>query len=306
MPMQRLCENNRCRGSGRQEDERRDTTMREVLLPGSLDELWRCFEDKPKAAVYAGGTDLLVGVYKGLVNPEALICLDRIEELKRVEDRGESIRIGACATHAQLIDDLLITNLLPVLRQAIKGIGSPLVRNMGTIGGNICTASPAGDTLPPLFALKAEVELCSKEGKRLMPIREFITGPGASCLQRAEILAGVRVKKPEEYNVHHFEKVGLRNALACSVVSMAALLRLSRDNVVEKAALAWGSAGPTIVTCPEAEEMLIGKPLSTAILQEAAAIVRKAVSPISDIRADADYRRTVAGNLLLRLDNTFK
>lgn len=270
-------------------------------MPSSLDELWSCFEHKPHAVVYAGGTDLLVGVYNGFVSPEALICLDRIEELKRVEDRGESIRIGACATHTQLLDDLLIENHLSVLRQAIKGIGSPLIRNMGTIGGNICTASPAGDTLPPLFALKAEVELRSKESRRMMPIGEFITGPGAPRLEKAEILAGVWVKKPEEYNVHHFEKVGLRNALACSVVNMAALLRLSQEKVVEKVALAWGSVGPTIITCPEAERVLTGKRLSTTILQEAAALARKAVCPISDVRADADYRRAVAGNLLLRL-----
>jgi xanthine dehydrogenase FAD-binding subunit len=277
--------------------------MRDVILPGSLNELWRCFEDKPQAAVYAGGTDLLVGVRHGLLNPEALICLDRIEELKGVGERGGSIRIGSCATHVQLLDDPLITSHLPVLWQAIRGIGSPLVRNMGTIGGNICTASPAGDTLPPLYALRAEVELGSKEGSRRMPIAEFIMRPGATRLQRAEILAGVWVKKPGEYNLHHFEKVGLRNALACSVVSMAALLRLALNGVVEKAALAWGSAGPTIITCPEAEKKLIGEPLSMALLQEAAALVRKAVSPISDVRADADYRRIVAGNLLLRLGN---
>ncbi len=280
--------------------------MREVILPGSLDELWRCLEDKPQAAVYAGGTDLLVGVYHGLLSPEALICLDRIEELKGVGEQGESIRIGSCATHAQLMDDLLIKSHLPVLWQAIGRIGSPLVRNMGTIGGNICTASPAGDTLPPLYALKAEVELRSKEGVRRMPIEDFIAGPGATCLQRGEILAGVWMRKPGGYNLHHFEKVGLRNALACSVVSMAALLRLAPDGVVEKAALAWGSSGPTIVTCPEAEEALTGKPLSMPLLQEAAALARKAVSPISDARADADYRRIVAGNLLLRLGNVLK
>ena len=277
--------------------------MREVILPGSLDELWRCFEDKPQAAVYAGGTDLLVGVYNGLVNPEALICLDRVEELKGIGERGECIRIGSCATHVQLLDDPLIKSHLPVLWQAIRGIGSPLIRNMGTIGGNICTASPAGDTLPPLYALKAEVELRSKEGVRRMPIGDFITGPGATRLQRAEILAGVWVKKPGEYNLHHFEKVGLRNALSCSVVSMAALLRIAPDGVVEKAAFAWGSAGPTIITCREVEGALIGGKLTAARLGEAAALVLKAVYPISDVRANADYRRTVAGNLLLRLGN---
>ncbi len=203
--------------------------MREVFLPGSLEELWRCFEERPQAAVYAGGTDLLVGMYNGMVNPEALICLDRIEELKGVGEQGENIRIGSCATHTQLLEDPLVQNHLPVLWQGGQQIGSPLIRNMGTIGGNICTASPAGDTLPPLYTMKAEVELRSKEGVRLMPIGDFITGPRATRLHEEEILAAVWVKKPVEYNLHHFEKVGLRNALACSVVSMAALLRVAPE-----------------------------------------------------------------------------
>jgi CO/xanthine dehydrogenase FAD-binding subunit len=275
--------------------------MREVMLPGSLDELWDCFKENPGAAVYAGGTDLFVGMRTGLVNPQALICLDRLDELKGVRELDESIRIGSCTTHTQLLDDHLIINNLPVLRQAIKRIGSPLIRNMGTIGGNICTASPAGDTLPPLYALMAEVELRSVKGVRRVPIREFIKGPGSTCLERDEVLTAVLVKKPDEYNLHHYEKVGLRNALACAVVSMAALLRVSPEGVVEKAALAWGSVGPTVITSPEAEEALIGEPLSPASLQKAAALVRETVTPISDVRADADYRRTVAGNLVMRL-----
>ncbi|MGA2402281.1 MAG: xanthine dehydrogenase family protein subunit M [Syntrophobacteraceae bacterium] len=275
--------------------------MREVILPGSVDELWQCFESHPLANVYAGGTGLLVDLYNGQVNPEALICLERIEELKGVAERGENIRIGSCATLACLLEDPLVQNHLPVLGQAVKKLGSPLIRNMGTIGGNVCTASPAGDTLPPLYALKAEVELRSKGGLRKMQIGDFILGPGATRLQPGEILAAVWVKKPEEYNLHHFEKVGLRNALACSVVSLAALLRVAPGGMVEKAALAWGSVGPTVVTCREAEKALIGGTLSIARLHEAAALVQKAVTPISDVRADADYRRTVAGNLLLRL-----
>ena len=278
--------------------------MREVYTPGTLEDLRGCFESAPDAVVYAGGTDVLVGIRKGLANPEVLICLDRIGELKGVEENGEEIRIGSCETHTALIENRLIRTHLPVLRQAIKGIGSPLVRNMGTIGGNICTASPAGDTLPPLYALQAEVELRSRESTRRMPIAEFITGPGVNRLQPAEIVAAVRVKIPKEYNLHHFEKVGLRNALACSVVSLAALLRVTPEGVVEKISLAWGSVGPTVVGCPRAEKAIAGGPLTMDRLAAAADIVRQAVSPISDIRAGADYRRMVAGNLLLRLART--
>jgi xanthine dehydrogenase FAD-binding subunit len=280
--------------------------MREVLLPASPDELWRCLEDLPQAVVYAGGTDLLVKMYHGLSNPRALICIERIQELRGVSEQGGHIRIGSCTTHAHLIADPLVQAHLSVLGQAVKQLGSPPIRNMGTIGGNICTASPAGDTLPPLYALEAEVEIQSKGNMQRIQIEEFILGPGAVNLQPGEILAAVWIKKPDEYNLHHFEKVGLRNALACSVVNMAALLGFGSDGIVRKASLAWGSVGPTIATCREAEEALTGEKLTPEGLREAAAIVRKTVNPITDVRADAEYRRTVAGNLLLRLQNGWK
>jgi CO/xanthine dehydrogenase FAD-binding subunit len=275
--------------------------MRTVRLPGSLSELWELLDETPDAMVYAGGTDLLVKMRGGLVNPGSLICLERVEELKGVIDLGGSIRIGACTTHTQLLNDPPIRNSFPVLKQALSVLGSPLVRNMGTIGGNLCTASPAGDTLPPLYALGAEVELKSRRGARQMRIADFITGPGKTRLGDGEILAAIHVAKPPASCVHHFEKVGLRNALACSVVSLAALLDLSPDGVVKDVALAWGSVGPTIISSPEAEAALRGGKLTREALHEAARLTREAVSPITDLRADADYRRTVAANLLFRL-----
>ncbi len=275
--------------------------MRDVLLPGSLEELWRCFDEKPMALVFAGGTDLLVKMYNGSLDCEALICLERISQLQGVSEHGDSIRIGACTTHSRLLREPLIGKFLPALWKAIARIGSPPVRNMGTIGGNIRTASPAGDTLPPLYAMKAEVELLSREGTRRMDLSEFIHGPGATALESAEIVSAVWVKKPEEFDLQHFEKVGLRSALACSVASFAALLKLTPEKTVKKVSLAWGSVAPTVFRCPAAEEALAGKTLCLESLREAAGIVRKAVSPISDVRADAEYRREVAGNLMFRL-----
>ncbi|MGC8493369.1 MAG: FAD binding domain-containing protein [Syntrophobacteraceae bacterium] len=275
--------------------------MRDVSLPGSLEELWRCFDEKPGASVFAGGTDLLVKMYNGSLDCEALICLERISQLQGVSEHGDSIRIGACTTHSRLLREPLIGKFLPALWKAIAQIGSPPVRNMGTIGGNIRTASPAGDTLPPLYAMNAEVELLSREGMRRMDIAECIKGPGATALKTGEIVSAVWVTKPEEYNWQHFEKVGLRSALACSVVSFAALLKLTPEKVVEKVSLAWGSVAPTVFRCPAAEEALSGKKLCLEALREAADIVRSIVSPINDVRADAEYRRSVAGNLMFRL-----
>lgn len=275
--------------------------MKNVFLPRSLADLWRHWENEPAAAVYAGGTDLLVKMRGGAVNPSSLICLERIEELKGVEEKGDFVRIGSCTTHAHLLESVIVREHLSILAQALEVLGSPLIRNMGTIGGNICTASPAGDTLPPLYALDAEVELRRKDGERRMAVRDFIAGPGQIRCAKGEILSAVWAPKADGYNLQHFEKVGQRNALACSVVSLAALASISSAGLVEKIRLAWGSVAPTIVTCPEAEKALIGERLTLERLQQAAVLVRQTVSPISDLRADAEYRRALSGNLLLRL-----
>jgi xanthine dehydrogenase FAD-binding subunit len=172
---------------------------------------------------------------------------------------------------------------------------------MGTLGGNVVSASPAGDTLPPLYVLGAEVELQSLGQKRRISLRDFIQGPGQTLLSNDEILSGVYLRKQPEFTIHHFEKVGRRRALAIALVSLAALLEIGSDGLIRKARLAWGSVGPTVVTCPEAEDLLPGNPLCLEVLEKAAAQIRATVSPIDDVRATAEYRRQVAGNLLIRL-----
>jgi CO/xanthine dehydrogenase FAD-binding subunit len=275
--------------------------MREVFLPRNLEDLWPRMAEEPQAMVYAGGTDLLVRLRLRLVDPPTLIGLERIEDLKKVEDRGTEIFIGALATHAQLIAAPLINNHFPVLTKALQVLGSPPIRHMGTLGGNLITASPAGDTLPPLVVLGGEVELRSRKACRRLPVQDFILGPGKTLLGPGEILTGVWIRKQPEFNRQHFEKVGQRKALAISLVSLAAVLSLTEEGIVRKARLAWGSVGPTVMTCRSAESTLEGNPLVYEVLERAAVLVRAAVSPIDDVRASAEYRRLVAGNLLMRL-----
>jgi len=275
--------------------------MSRVFLPYSLDQCWSVLEAAPDAVLYAGGTDLLVRLRNGAPAPSGLICLERIEGLQGVVDHGEEIFIGACTTHTRLLDNPLIREHFPVLQKALRSLGSPPIRNMGTIGGNIVTASPAGDTLPPLYILGADLELRTREGTRRIPLRDFIKGPGKTDIRPGEVLAGVWLRKDPGLNLHHFEKVGQRKALAIAVVSLAAVGEVSSEGRVQRIRCAWGSVGPTIVMAPEAEAPLIGHPLSLERLQESAAHARNAVSPIDDLRASARYRRQVSGNLLLRL-----
>jgi CO/xanthine dehydrogenase FAD-binding subunit len=275
--------------------------MREVLMPDRLDDLWDILAEHPEGAFFAGGTDLLVKIRNGRLDPPCLIGLERLEPFKGVRVSGDEVFIGACTTHTTLLDHPVIGNDFPILARAISVLGSPPVRNMGTIGGNIATASPAGDTLPPLYAMGAEVEVLRKEGARRMGVGRFIRGPGETALLPGEIVSGIWLRKDQGFNLHHYEKVGQRKAQAIAIVSLAALLKVNRDLTVEAARFAWGSVGPTVVTSDDADGALVGKPLCAEALETVAALGRRAVSPIDDIRASAAYRRAVAGNLILRL-----
>lgn len=275
--------------------------MREVYLPGSLEEFWAILDDHPGAAIYAGGTDLFPKLRKGVMSPASLVCLERIGDLRGIHDHGETVFLGGCTTHTSLLSASLVRDHFPVLAKGLATLGSPHIRNMGTLAGNIVTASPAGDSLPPLYVLGAEIEVFSRTSRRRVPIRDFIKGPGKVDLSPGEIVAGVWLKKDLPYRIHLFEKVGQRNALAIAIVSMAALIEPSEKGIVERARLAWGSVGPTVITSEAVEAFMKGRPLDVETLSKAATMVREAVAPIDDVRATASYRRQVAGNLLLRL-----
>jgi CO/xanthine dehydrogenase FAD-binding subunit len=275
--------------------------MREVFLPRTLEELWEILDKKPGAAIYAGGTDLLVKMRSGLIDPSCFVCLERIGALQGVRDLGEEVFIGPATTHSALLEDPLIRERFQVLAKSVSFLASPPIRHMGTIGGNIVTASPAGDTLPALYVLGAEVEIGSVGRSRRLPLGSFIRGPGTVDLHQGEILTGVWLKKAPHWNIRHFEKIGRRKAQACAIASMAAVLEVSHEGKIEKARLAWGSVGPTVVTSASAEQCITGGNLCLETLRSAVRHVEEAVCPIDDVRASAEYRRTVAGALLLRL-----
>lgn len=270
-----------------------------VYLPGTLNELWNLL-DEPDTAVMAGGTDYLVRRRAGKSGAR-ICCLERIPALRGLDAQGGVLEIGAATTLTDLLESRTVAARLPMLHQAVRQLGSPLVRNQATLGGNLCTASPAGDTLPALYALGAQVALLSRDAERVLDVAEFITGPGRTVLESGEILARVIIPLPDPDSVQHFEKVGRRQALAISVTSLAALLRLDGD-IIRDVRLAFGSVAPTVLRCPEAESWLTGRALSPGNLSHTADLVRAALSPFDDVRATANYRRQVAGNLILRLE----
>jgi xanthine dehydrogenase small subunit len=274
------------------------TTLRDIYQKCVLEDT-----DQPPA-LYCGGTDFFVKCR--MVLSHTLICLESLSEIKEIQEQGDFIVIGAAVTHSQMLADPRVNKYFPILVRALKQLGSPQIRNMGTLGGNICTASPAGDCLPPLYVLYARVELQScnnSSSKRYLPISEFILGPGKTALTEGEILTSVWIPKAGPNTRQHFEKVGKRNALACSVVSLAACLEIDSNHKVQSAPLAWGSLAPTVFSSPQVEALLVGQEISMSVLEKAAAMVREQVTPLNDVRASAAYRRQIAGNLLFRLDD---
>lgn len=273
----------------------------QVLFPKTLEELWAMFDGFPDGRVLAGGTDLLVRMRKQGDKPPAVFCLDCLEQLQRLETVDGEMIIGAGTTLQRLWECPGVAQELPALSQAVSVFGSPPLRHSATLGGNICTASPAGDTLPPLYVYGASLVLSSSQAQRRVPIGDFILGPGRTALRPGEIVTEVVIPLPPSGAASNYYKVGRRKALAVAVASLAYLVQQDKNGIIEQIKLAWGSVGPTIVTLPAIEEFLRGKRLVPEQLQQAGHLAAAAVMPINDVRASAGYRRHLAGNLLLRL-----
>lgn len=284
--------------------------MIDVYLPTSLDEVWDVLDEHPRARMYSGGTDVLVQMRRGRIRPNCLVCLERVTELQRIDETDDDIHIGAGCTHGKIQHDPSTERHCAVLVHALETLASPPIRHMGTIGGNIVNASPAGDTIPPLMVLEAQVELRRRSGTRAISIAEFIKGPGVTDIRPGEVLTRVIVPKRPRFMIHHFEKVGRRKAQACAIASLAAVMNLSLSGSIQDIRIAWGSLGPTVVRANEVEDALRGQRLDNDNLNAVVPLLERSVCPIDDVRASAHYRRVVAGNLLVRLlryagDNTF-
>jgi len=273
----------------------------DVLFPRTLEELQKLRTKMPGGLVMSGGTDLLVKIRKTGQKPTAIFCIERIAELQRLDVLDDEIVIGAAVTLQHLLECDTIKTELTALFEALSALASPPVRHSATLVGNVCTASPAGDTLPPLYVFAAEVEISNTSGRRRQSIAEFITGPGKTTLQPDEIVTAVRVPRPVDGMHSMYYKVGKRKAMAIAVASMAARFELGEAEVIKNIKMAWGSVGPTVVRAIDVEAYLTGRPLSVDCLREAGRLASAAVCPIDDVRASADYRRQVTGNLLLRL-----
>jgi CO/xanthine dehydrogenase FAD-binding subunit len=260
----------------------------DFLQPTSWPEALAMKAERPDALAIAGGTDVMVDLNLDRRRPAALLDLTRIEDLSECAPDAGWIRIGAGVTYTRVIDEL--GDRLTGLAGASRTVGSPQIRNRGTIGGNLGTASPAGDALPPLLAAGAEVVLASATGERRLPLAEFCLGPKRSALRPDELIAAIRT--PAAAGPQLFAKVGTRNAMVIAVVSFALDLDVERRRV----GAAIGSAGPTPLRATAAERFLEGlladgSRLSDSAVRRFGQLVAGAASPIDDVRGTAAYRR---------------
>lgn len=275
--------------------------MTAVRMPETMDALLAEIGAGGDYQIMAGGTDVMVALRQQPARPARLVCLEKVPDLREIGMADGRITIGAAATLERVANHEVVHRHLDLLCQAIGVLGSPPVVHMATLGGNICSASPAGDTLPPLYALGTEVELRSRRGTRFLPISGFITGPRKTALASGEVLVRVHIPVPRPGCRPAYWKVGLRKAQSIAVVSLAACCWAEAGMVLGDIRLAWGSVGPVVLTFPEIDAALRGQRLSAGLLRDLAVRVERSVCPIDDIRASAAYRRKVAGNLLFRL-----
>jgi CO/xanthine dehydrogenase FAD-binding subunit len=271
--------------------------MREVsyFAPTEIGEAVKLLaQHSEKAAVLAGGTDLVAQLNYYEIKPAALVYLGGLG-LDYVREEDGKLVIGAGTTIAHLLTNDLIAEKFGVLAEAAATHGSPAIRTAATIGGNLGTASPAGDMIPSLMVMDADVILSSSKGERAVPIQEFFTGPGETVRTAEELIVEIRVPLLKGKAV--FKKIGRRKAQVCSIVSTAVRLEME-GGVCKDARIVLGSMAPTPLRCTEAEAMLKGKPVDAALAAECAAQAVAESTPIDDQRATAWYR-TKAGTALV-------
>ena len=271
----------------------------EFFQPESWREALEIKAAHPDAMPIFGGTDVMVDLNFDRERPEAILDLTPIPEIQEWGEEDGCLRVGAGVTYTRIIAEL--GSRLPGLSMASRTVGSPQIRNRGTVGGNLGTASPAGDALPPLYASNAEVELASTDGTHRVPVTEFITGPKRNSLKPNELIAAFHL--PEAEGPQQFAKIGPRNAMVIAVCAFGLALHPEQ----RKVGTCLGSAAPTPIRAREAEEFIEGvlewesrAEIGGGTLERFGEMVAMAARPISDVRGTADYRAHAVGVLARR------
>lgn len=270
----------------------------QVYTPRTVEEVLSLLKDENNCLV-AGGTNFMVDRKKGKWQGKNIISLDYLNSLRYIKEEENGILIGSLTTFQDIENIKIMSNWFHSMKQAAANVGGPQIRNAGTIGGNIISASPAADLVPVLMTLDAKLKLVSAVGERIVPITEFMKSPGRTNISHDELL--VEILLPKHSGTSVFYKVGKRNALAISIVNLAIVLH-NDVSIIKNIAIALGSVGPVALRAYKTEQFLQGLSVHEnmdEVLQQATNILITEISPITDIRATEQYRRTVAGRLFI-------
>ena len=266
----------------------------------TLEEAWGAAARCPEEARYlAGGTDLLVQLKKGAIRTPLLISLRGVRHLSGVTLVGDSLRVGPLTAVGELIRSEALKSKHLLLALAAVQMGSRQIRNMATVGGNLCNASPAGDLSTALLCLDTEVKIEGPGGARLEKLVDFFKGPGRTSLQPSEILTGILVPSTDKDWHWSYQKLGIRRAMEIGIVNVALGLNLDRE-VCREARIALGSVAPTPIRARTAEKRMEGKRFSPELIEEVAEVSARESDPIDDLRASGAYRREMVINLVRR------
>ena len=270
--------------------------------PTTLEEACQIMaEFREKAMPLAGGTDLLVNMKKGIVSTENVVSLNRVGEFTKIDHSNGLLKIGACQTAAELAKSNVIKPAFSSLNQGANSLGSPLIRNLATIGGNLVSARPAADLPPPLMAYGANVALKNSSRERIVSLEEFFRGPGQTIMEPDEILTEISLKKPPPKSGASYIKLGIRRALEISIVNVASFITLdNQDGTIRTARVVLGAVAPTPIRAVSAENLLIGEEPDDFHFSRAGEAAAKDSKPIDDFRGSARYRRAMVKVLTQR------
>jgi carbon-monoxide dehydrogenase medium subunit len=276
--------------------------IKEYFKPDNFEQVQELIMSSPiPVKVSAGCTDITIQLSQQASPPTRLISLKNIRELGGIrESEDGDIFIGATVCHADIAQSPLLLRLFPALAKASGLVAAPSIRNMGTIGGNICNASPSADTAPPLLAYDAKAIIQHSAGERIIPVDKMFVGPSVSILKTGEVLKGF-VLKPQNGLIADFEKLGIRKAMEIALVNVCIALQVNKSNVCTKIRIALGAVAPTPMRAQKAEAKMTDKKISHALIKETAETAIREIAPITDIRASAGYRTKMVGALIEKI-----
>ena len=278
--------------------------IKEIKEPKSLDEAIKVLDSNTKLKIISGGTDVLIKLHHGKFNDAELLSiknLDTLRDIKVLEDN--TISIGANVTFSDIFRSEVINNNIPILSEAAVSMGGPQIRNMATIGGNICNGAVSADSAPALFSLNAELKLKSLNNERIVKITEFYDGPGKVKIQRNEILTEILIKEENYKNKRgRYIKFANRKALDISMLGVALLYEIE-DNSFKDLRISLGVASPTPIRCKNAENFAIGKGVTNEVINKVAELAKMDSNPRNSWRGSRDYRLHLISTLIKRILN---